>query len=174
MSSLSHLTNTRAREPKRGRGSMRFHLILYHIPGGSQLMAQFSDPNYLKISYRPCHRLSKRPNCFRGTCSGLGTWRPRCTRGALSGTRHVVLTPFLSLIAHVTVLMSGVASPMGPVSYMTCASVRAPVPFPQLSPRVRSYRPITPNPCALGQQVTVLLSHLIVSLHLVYFYPDHS
>src|SRR5216683_2309747 len=121
-----------------------------------------------------CYRLSKRPNCFRGTCSGLGTWRPRCTRGALSGTRHVVLTPFLSLIAHVTVLMSGVASPMGPVSYTTRASVRAPVPFPQLSPHVRSYPPIVPNPCALGQQVTVLLSRLIVLSRLVYFYPDHS
>src|SRR5713226_3538675 len=99
-----------------------------------------------------CHRLSKRPNCFRGTCSGLGTWRPRCTRGALSGTRHVVLTPFLSLIALVTVLMNGAASPMGLASYTTRASVRAPVPFPQLSPHVLSYRPITPSPCALGQQ----------------------
>src|SRR6266853_867870 len=121
-----------------------------------------------------CHRLSKRPNCFRGTCSGLGTWRPRCIKGALSGTRRVVLTPSLSLIAHVTVLMSGVASPMGPVSYTTRASVRAPVPFPQLSPHIPSYRPITPNPCALGQQVTALLSRLIVSSCLVYFYPDHS
>ncbi|SRR6266851_2927156 len=37
-----------------------------------------------------CYHLSKRPNCFRGTCSGLGTWRPRCTRGALTGTRHVI------------------------------------------------------------------------------------
>ena len=63
---------------------------------------------------------------------------------------------------------------MGLVSYMTHASAPVPVRFPQLSPRVRSYRPITPNPCALGQQVTVLLSRLIVSLHLVYSYPDHS
>src|SRR5712671_3583250 len=108
------------------------------------------------IANKRCYRLSKRPNCFRGTCSGLGTWRPRCTRGALSGTRHVVLTPFLSLIDHVTVLMSGVASPMGPVSYTTRASVRVPVPFPQLSPHVPSYRPITPTPCAVGQQVTAL------------------
>src|SRR5713226_6068540 len=121
-----------------------------------------------------CYRLSKQPNCFRGTCSGLGTWRPRCTRGALSGTRHVGLTPFLSLIALVTVLMSGAASPMGPASYTTRASVRAPVPFPQLSPHVLSYRPITPSPCALGQQVTVVLSRLIVSSRLVYSYPDHS
>src|SRR6266853_6356772 len=123
---------------------------------------------------RGCYRPSKRPNCSRGTCSGLGTWRPRCTRGALSGTRHVGLTPFLSLIAHVTVLMSGAASPMGLASYTTRSSVRAPVPFPQLSPHVPSYRPITPNPCALGQQVITLLSRLIVLPCLVYFYPDHS
>src|SRR5216683_6374580 len=121
-----------------------------------------------------CYRLSTRPNCFRGTCSGLGTWRPRCTRGALSGTRHVVPTPFLSLIALVTVLMSGGASPMGPASYTTRASVRAPVPFPQLSLHVLSYLPIIPSPCALGQQVIVLVPRLIVSLRLVYFYPDHS
>src|SRR6266853_2094235 len=121
-----------------------------------------------------CYRLSKRPNCSRGSCSGLGTWRPRCTRGASSGTRHVALTPFLSLIAHVTVLLTGAASPMGPASSTTPASVRVPVPFPQLSPHVPSYRPITPNPCTLGQQVTAVLSRLIVSSRLVYFYPDHS
>ncbi len=121
-----------------------------------------------------CYRLSKRPNCFRGTCSGLGTWQPRCTSGALSGTGRDVRTPFLSLITHVTVLMSGAASPMGPASYTTRASVRVPVPFPQLSRLVPSYRPITPNPCALGQQVTVLLSRLIVLPGLVYFYLDHS
>ena len=85
-----------------------------------------------------CYRLSKRPNCFHGTCSGLGTWRPRCTEDASSGTRRVVLTPSLSLIALVTALMSGAASPMGPASYTTRASVRAPVPFPQLSPHVPS------------------------------------
>src|SRR5216683_6137038 len=121
-----------------------------------------------------CYRLSKRPNCFRGTCSGLGIWRPRCTRDASSGTRHVVPAPFLSLIAHVTVLLSGAASPMMPALSMTRASVPAPVPFPQLSPHVLSYRHITPNPCALGQQVTIVLSRLIVSSRLVYFYPDHS
>src|SRR5216684_908148 len=126
------------------------------------------------LALRLCYRLSKRPNCFHGTCSGLGTWRPRCTRGALSGTRHVGLTPSLSLIAHVTVLMSGAASPMGLASYTTRASVRVPVPFPQLSPHVLSYRPITPSPCALGQQVITLLSRLIVLPCLVYFYPDHS
>src|SRR5713101_1174062 len=43
--------------------------------------------------------------------------------------------------------------------------------FPQLSPHVLRYRPITPNPCALGQQVTAILSRLIVSSRLVYSYP---
>src|SRR5216683_7350595 len=112
-----------------------------------------------------------RPNCFRGTCSGLGTWRARCTEDASSGTRHVVLTPSLSLITPVTVRLTSGVSPMTPVSYMTRASVPVPVPFPQLSPHVPSYRPITPNPCALGQQVTVVLSRLIVLPRLVYFYP---
>src|SRR5713226_6317953 len=111
------------------------------------------------------------PNCFRGTCSGLGTWQPRCTSGASSGTRRVVLTPSLSLTAHVIAPLSGAANHMGLASYMTHASAPAPVPFPQLSPHVPSYRPITPNPCALGQQVTVLLSRLIVLSRLVYFYP---
>src|SRR5216683_1899080 len=118
--------------------------------------------------YTPCYRLSKRPNCFRGTCSGLGTWQLRCTKGASSGTRHIVLSPFLSLIAPVTVVPIGGVSPMTPVSSTTRASVRVPVPFPQLSLHVPSYRPITPNPCALGQQVTVVLSRLIVLSPLVY------
>ncbi len=115
-----------------------------------------------------CYRLSKRPNCFRGTCSGLGTWRPRCIKGASSGTRHVVLTPSPPLIAHVTAPRIGAASPMGPASSTSHASAPVPVPFPQLSPHVPSYRPITPNPCALGQQVTALLSRLIVLPRLVY------
>src|SRR5216683_1376773 len=122
-----------------------------------------------------CYRLSKRPNCFRGTCSGLGTWQPRCTRGALSGTRHDVpvrpLTLITPPIALVAATPSGVANPITPASYMTRASALVPVPFPQLSPRVLSYRPITPNPCTLGQQVTVVLSCLIVLSRLVYFYP---
>src|SRR6266851_6660599 len=84
-----------------------------------------------------CYRLSKWPNCFRGTCSGLGTWRPRCTSGALSGTRRVVLTVPLSLTAHVIAPLSGAANHMGPFSSMTHASAPAPVPFPQLSPHVR-------------------------------------
>src|SRR6266851_516213 len=117
-----------------------------------------------------CYRLSKRLNCFHGTCSGLGTWRPRCTSGASSGTRRIVLTPSLSLTAHVIAPLSGAANHMGPVSYMTHASALAPVPSPQLSPHVRSYHPITPNPCALGQQVTALLSRLIVLSRLMYFY----
>src|SRR6266851_9902590 len=102
------------------------------------------------ISFTLCYCLSKRPNCFHGTCSGLGTWRPRCTRGASSGTRHVVVVPPLSLIAHVTVLLTGSASPMTPALSMTCASVPALVPSPQLSPHVCSYPPIIPSPCALG------------------------
>src|SRR5216683_5508866 len=121
-----------------------------------------------------CYRLSKWPNCFHGTCSGLGTWRPRCIKGASSGTRHVVPLPPLSPIVLVIVPRSGVASPMGHASSMTCASAPVPVPFPQLSPHVPSYRPIIPNPCVLGQQVTVVLSRLIVLSCLVYFYPDHS
>src|SRR5712671_2011513 len=92
-------------------------------------------------------------------------------RRRLSGTRRVVLTPSLSLITHVTAQLIGGVSPMMPVSYTTRASAPVPVPFPQLSPHVPSYRPITPNPCALGQQVTVVLSRLIVSPRLVYFYP---
>src|SRR6266851_6249012 len=112
-----------------------------------------------------------RSNCFRGTCSGLGTWQPRCTSGASSETRRVILTPSLPLIAHVIVPLSGAANHMTPASYTTCASAQAPVPFPQLSPHVPSYRPIIPSPCALGQQVIALLSCLIVLSRLVYFYP---
>src|SRR5712671_7336955 len=114
-----------------------------------------------------CYRLSMRPNCFHGTCSGLGTWRLRCTEDASSGTRHVVPFPLLSLIAHVTVLLNGGASPMTPALSMTHVSVLVPVPFPQLSPHVCSYRPIIPSPCALGQQVITLLSQLIVLPRLV-------
>ncbi len=85
-----------------------------------------------------------------------------------------MLTLSLTLIAPVTVPLIGGVNPMTPVSYTTRASAPVPVPFPQLSPHVLSYRPITPNPCALGQQVTIVLSPLIVSSRLVYSYPDHS
>ncbi len=133
---------------------------------------------YMQLRDSTCYRLSKRPNCFRSTCSGFGTWRPRCTKGASSGTRHVVPNPLLSLIALVTVLLIGAASPMTPASSTSRASARVPVPFPQLSPHVPSYRPIISNPCTLGQQMTALLSRLIVlsrlASRLVYFYPDHS
>jgi len=122
----------------------------------------------LQLGGISCYRLSKRLNCFCGTCSGLGTWRPRCTRDASSRTRHVVPIPFLSLITLVTVLLNGGASPMTPASSMTHASVPVPVPFPQLSPHVRSYHPIIPSPCTLGQQVIALLSQLIVLPRLVY------
>src|SRR6266851_9211008 len=114
-----------------------------------------------------CYRLSKRPNCFRGTCSGLGTWWPRCTEDASSGTRHVVPLCPLPLIVRVTVLLNGGASPMMPALSMTHASAPVPVPFPQLSPRVRSYPPIIPSPCALGQQVIASLSLPIVLPRLV-------
>ena len=46
---------------------------------------------------------------------------------------------------------------------MTHASALAPVPFPQLSPPVRHYHPTLPSPCALGQQVTALLSRALLS-----------
>ncbi len=88
--------------------------------------------------------------------------------------RHIVPFPLLSLIVCVIALLNGGANPMTPALSTTPASVQAPVPFPQLSPHVPSYRPITPNPCALGQQVTALLSRLIVLSSLVYFYLDHS
>jgi len=133
---------------------------------------RLSSPS--RASHHDCHCPSKRPNCSCGTCSGLVTWRTRCTADALSRTRHVVPTLPLLLIAHVTVLLNGGASPMTPALSMTHASVQVLVPFPQLSPHVHSYRSITPNPCALGQQVTVILSCSIVLSRLVYFYPDHS
>ncbi len=103
----------------------------------------------------PCYCLSKRLNCFHGTCSGLVTWRTRCTIGTLSRTRRAIWTPLLTLIVSAAVLLNGGANPMMPASSMTCASVLVPVPSPQLSPHIHSYRPIIPNPCALGQQVTV-------------------
>ena len=121
-----------------------------------------------------CYRLSKRPNCFHGTCSGLGTWRPRCTEDVSPGTGHIVPLLLLSLITHVTVLLNGGASPMMPALSTTRASAPVLVPSPQLSPHVHSYHPIIPNPCALGQQVTTVLSRLIVLSRLVYFYLDHS
>src|SRR6266851_2105391 len=121
-----------------------------------------------------CYRLSKWPNCFRGTCSGLGTWRPRCTEDASSGTRHIVPLPPLSLITRAIVLLNGGANPMTPALSMTHASVPVPVPFPQLSLPVHSYPPITPSPCALGQQVITLLLQLLFSLALCTYRPDHS
>jgi len=102
----------------------------------------------------PCYHLGKRPNCSHGTCSGLVTWRTRCTTDTLSRTRHIVLTLILTITASAIVLLNGGASPMMPALSMTHASVPVPVPFPQLSPHIRSYCPITPNPCSLGQQVT--------------------
>jgi len=76
--------------------------------------------------------------------------------------RHVIPYLPLLLIAHVIVLLNGIANPMTPALSITHASVLVLVPFPQSSPHVRSYRPIIPSPCALGQQVIALLSQLIV------------
>src|SRR6266853_6105006 len=121
-----------------------------------------------------CYCLSKWPNCFCGTCSGLGTWRPRCTEDASSGMRHIIPIPPLPLIAHVTVLLNGGASPMMPALSTTRVSVPVPVPFPQLSPHVRSYRPITPSPCTLGQQVIACYRSLLFSLASCPDQPDHS
>ncbi len=109
--------------------------------------------NVLEIedkSFDACHRLSKQPNCFRGTCSGLVTWWTRCTADASSGMRHIVLTPPLLLIVIAVVLLNGGVSPMMPALSMTHAFVLVLVPFPQLSPHIRSYCPIIPNPCTLG------------------------
>ena len=117
--------------------------------------------------YSQCYRLSKRLNCFRGTCSGLETWWMRCTEDASSGMRHVIPYLPLLLIMSAVVLLNGSASPMTPALSMTHASVPVPAPFPQLSPHICSYHPITPNPCALGQQVITLLSQLIVLPRLV-------
>ena len=121
-----------------------------------------------------CYRLSKRPNYSRGTCSGLGTWRPRCTEDASSGTRHIIPFPLLSPIACVTVLLNGGASPMMPASSMTHVSAPALVLFPQLSPHVCSYCPIIPSPCALGQQVIVCYRSLLFPLASYPYRPDHS
>src|SRR6266851_8336431 len=93
-------------------------------------------------------------------------WWPRCTADALSGTRHIILTP-LPLLAIVIAPSSGGVNHITPVLSMTLVSVQIPVPFPHVNPHVPSYCPITPNPCTLGQQVTILLSRLIVLLHLV-------
>ncbi len=85
-----------------------------------------------------CYCLSMRLNCFCGTCSGLETWQTRCTTGALSVTRHVILSPMPPLIVIVVARLNGGVNPMMPVSYMTRASAPALVPFPQLSPHVPS------------------------------------
>ena len=124
--------------------------------------------------YSQCYRLSKRLNCFRGTCSGLETWWMRCTTGALSGMRHIVSNLPLPLIASVVVLLNGGVNPMTHALSMTPVSVPVPVPFPQLSPHVCSYRPIIPSPCALGQQVITLLSCLLSCCALYPYHPDHS
>ena len=112
-------------------------------------------------------------NCSPDTCSGLTIWWPRCTADALSGTGHIILVPIPYLVS-VLVTWNGSVNCITPVSYMTPISALAPVPFPQLSLPIRSYRPITPNPCALGQQVTIIISSHC-STHTLYPYRlDHS
>ncbi len=115
-----------------------------------------------------CHCLSKQLNCSHGTCSGLATWQPRCTAGALSRMRHVVLNLTSPLIVIVAAQPIGGVNPMTRVLSMTHAFVPAPVPFPQLSPHVCSYCPIIPSPCTLGQQVIASSPRLIVSLYLMF------
>ncbi len=46
-------------------------------------------------------------NCSRGICSGLVTWRTRCTTDTLSEMRHIILTLLLLLIASAVVLLIG-------------------------------------------------------------------
>ena len=75
-----------------------------------------------------CYCLSKRLNCSHGTYSGLMTWQKRCTAGALSGTRHVVLSPPLLLIMIAVVLLNGGVNPMTCVTASACgrtASLRS-------------------------------------------------
>jgi len=119
------------------------------------------------------NNLSKWPNCFHGTCSGLVIWQPRCTADALSETRHVMPIPFSCLKSAVVTLIGGVNHIM-PVLSMTHASVLAPVPFPQLNLPIRSYCPITPNPCTLGQQVTIIVSSYCSHCTSCPYCPDHS
>src|SRR6266851_2227016 len=113
-------------------------------------------------------------NCSRGTCSGLETWQTRCTAGASSGTRHVISNLPLLLIMIVVVLLNGGVNPMMRVLSMTPVSAPVLVLFPQLSPHVCSYCPITPSPCALGQQMIALLSFLLSCHASCPYRPDHS
>ncbi len=64
------------------------------------------------------------------------------------GMLYVPLPPPHPVTASVT--QNGGVNHITPVLSMTPVSVLALVPFPQLSPLVRSYRPIIPSPCALG------------------------
>ncbi len=67
------------------------------------------------------------------------------------------------------VLLNGGVSPMTPALSITHASALVLVPFPQLSPHVPSYRPITPSPCTLSQQVIALFitSYCFVAPHVL-------
>ncbi len=113
-----------------------------------------------------CYHPSKQPNCSHGTCSGLVIWQPRCTVDIRSGTRHIIPLP-LPLLVIVLAMLIGGANPIICVSYMTCASVPALVVFPQLSLCIHPYLHMTPNPCALGQQVTTLSCSLLFSVRIL-------
>ncbi len=65
-------------------------------------------------------------------------WQLRYTADTLSGTRHVIPLP-LSPLVIALVTQNGSANHIMPVLSITSASVPALVPFPQLSPLVRSY-----------------------------------
>ena len=120
-----------------------------------------------------CYRLSKWPNCSCGTCSGLVTWWLRCTTGASSGMRHIVLYPLPCLMT-VLVTLSGGVCPIMCVSSMTHASVLALVVFPQLSPCVCNCLFTPPNPCALGQQVITYCLFLLSYLALCPYRSDRA
>ncbi len=113
-----------------------------------------------------CYHPSKQLNCSRGTCSGLMIWWPRCTIDARSGTRHVIPLPLPLLMIALATLIGG-ANPIMRVSYMTRASVPAPVVFPQTSLHIHPYLHMTPNPCTLGQQVTTLSYSLLFSAQIL-------
>ena len=133
----------------------------------------YKPSSYVSSSSMFCYHLSKQTNCSPGTYSGLVIWQPRCTAGASSRIRCtvLVLTPYL---VSVPVTQNGSVNCIMPVSYMTPASVPAPVPFPQLSLPICSYHPITPNPYALGQQVTIITSSYCPHCTLCPYRPDHS
>src|SRR6266851_1351453 len=131
-------------------------------------------PTIPPLSQALCYRLSMWQNYSRGICSGLETWRTRCTTDTSSGMRHIVLNPPLLLIALVTVLLNGGASYITPALSMTHASVPVPVPFPQLSLHVCSYRPIPSQSLCFGSAGDRVLLSYHASCPYHPYRPDHS